>query len=139
MIKPNFDIRLHAYELGIPLWKVADALEISEGTVMRILRRELTDIEKQMFIQTIDWLHRGEKTKSRKEWLGISHSSKFVDVNDRVNYGNRKLSEDDVFHIRKTFVKGHRSRGMNALAKKYGVSPSTIYYIVHHITWNNFD
>ena len=67
--KLNLDIRWHAYERGVPIWKIAEALGIGDNTVYRILRRELTSLEHEMFIKTIDAIHAGKRTKTRKEWI----------------------------------------------------------------------
>lgn len=49
----NTDIRLKAKENGVPLWKIADKLNISEPTMTRKLRKELSDEEKTKIIGII--------------------------------------------------------------------------------------
>ena len=49
----NADIRKAAKEAGVSLWEIADALNISEPTVTRLLRRELADDRKQELLYTI--------------------------------------------------------------------------------------
>ena len=49
----NTEIRSAAKAAGIPLWAVADALNISEPTMTRRLRRELPEREKQKLLQII--------------------------------------------------------------------------------------
>ena len=49
----NADIRKAAKEAGVSLWEIADALNISEPTVTRLLRRELDDDRKQELLHTI--------------------------------------------------------------------------------------
>jgi len=43
----NQDIRLLAKGTGVPLWKISEALKISEPTLTRKLRKELPEIEKE--------------------------------------------------------------------------------------------
>lgn len=43
----NYDLRTAAKSAGVPLWKIADALRVSEPTMTRKLRRELPEKEKQ--------------------------------------------------------------------------------------------
>ncbi len=42
----NTDIRTEAKENGVPFWKIAEKLNISEPTMTRKLRKELSDEEK---------------------------------------------------------------------------------------------
>lgn len=55
------------------------------------------------------------------------------------NYGSNhvfaKLSEDQVKEIRKSYQRGKYGSGSCVLAKKYGVSPSTIKNIVRGASW----
>jgi len=48
----NQEVRLFARGLGVPLWKVCNAMGISEPTLTRKLRTEFTDEEKEK-IKTI--------------------------------------------------------------------------------------
>ena len=48
----NQEIRTAARQARIPLWKIADALGVSEATFTRMMRRELPK-EKQEQIKTI--------------------------------------------------------------------------------------
>ena len=43
MIKKNTDIRKAAKESGVFLWEIADKLGVSEPTVNRYLRKEMSD------------------------------------------------------------------------------------------------
>lgn len=52
----NQDIRLMARGAGIPLWRICQSLEISEPTLTRKLRRELTKEEKAEIISIIKTL-----------------------------------------------------------------------------------
>jgi len=47
MIKANQDLRMLARGAGIPLWTIAQKLSISEQTLIRKWRIELTDREKK--------------------------------------------------------------------------------------------
>lgn len=52
----NMTIRLRAKSRGVPLWKVADALGISEPTLFRWLRRELPKEKCEEILGIIDRL-----------------------------------------------------------------------------------
>ena len=43
----NMDLRLEAKGAGVPMWKIAEHLNISEPTLTRRLRKELPDTEKE--------------------------------------------------------------------------------------------
>lgn len=51
--KANMDIRAKAKAAGIPLWRVAEALGVSEPTIIRTLRHELPDTEKVQVLEII--------------------------------------------------------------------------------------
>ena len=50
----NLDVRSYAKEKGVYLYEVAEVLGISEPTIMRWLRTELTDERKAAMIEAID-------------------------------------------------------------------------------------
>lgn len=50
----NFDVRSHAIEKGVLLWKVAEALGISDSSFSRKLRRELPEEERDRILAIID-------------------------------------------------------------------------------------
>lgn len=50
----NLDIRIYAKSKGVFLYEVAKALHISEPTIMRWLRDELSDDRKTEIISAID-------------------------------------------------------------------------------------
>jgi len=52
----NEEIRKHARVKSVPFWKVAYTLGISEPTMTRKLRFELSPDEKRRVMQTIDKL-----------------------------------------------------------------------------------
>ena len=56
----NLEIRRLAKAEGIPLWKIADFLNVSEPTMTRKLRRELSDKEKREIMGVIGLLKRGD-------------------------------------------------------------------------------
>lgn len=56
----NQDLRNAAKSAGVPLWKIADALRVSEPTMTRKLRRELPEKEKQQMLRIIEHLAVGE-------------------------------------------------------------------------------
>lgn len=49
----NADIRAAAKEAGVSLWEIADALNVSEPTVTRMLRHELPDDRKHELMAAI--------------------------------------------------------------------------------------
>ena len=52
----NVDLRNYAHQKGVMLWQIAQALGVSEPTMTRKLRNELSPDEKDEFIQIIDRL-----------------------------------------------------------------------------------
>lgn len=57
----NTDIRREAKSAHLTLWKIADALSISEPTMTRKLRRELPDAEKEQIRRAIIELKEAEQ------------------------------------------------------------------------------
>lgn len=53
MKKENNDLRTAAKNKGVPLWKIAKAAGISEATMTRKLRTELSKEEKARFLDLI--------------------------------------------------------------------------------------
>lgn len=54
MTKINTDLKQYAKKKGVHLWQVADALGISEATIIRKMRHELSDVEQARFIAAVD-------------------------------------------------------------------------------------
>ena len=52
-MKMNEAIKLKARGAGVPLWKIAEALSISEPTLTRWLRHELPEEKKQKILEAI--------------------------------------------------------------------------------------
>lgn len=52
----NQDIRMYAKQNGVKLWQIAKVKRISEPTMTRLLRQELSDADKAEFRQIIDVL-----------------------------------------------------------------------------------
>lgn len=50
----NLDVRNYAKQKGVYLYEVAEVLGISEPTIMRWLRTELTDERKAAIVEAID-------------------------------------------------------------------------------------
>lgn len=50
----NNDIRETAKEKGVRLWEIAEHLRISDPTMTRKLRKELTNREKKFYLDIID-------------------------------------------------------------------------------------
>lgn len=128
----NFEIRWYMRSNQVPGWKVARALEIGNNTFYCMLRRPLKEYEIEMFKQTVDSILSNTPTKTRKEWAK-EHKDE-LRLKSR-SYGNRHLSVEDVSTIRKVYKKGDKKFGINALAKKYNCSPSSILNIIHYKTW----
>lgn len=57
-MKENQDMRNAARKAGIPFWKIADELGISEASMTRKMRRELPDAEKQRVLQIIEQIRK---------------------------------------------------------------------------------
>ena len=55
----NQEIRKKARKAKVPFWKIADALNVSEATFTRKLRRELPDDEKARIFAIIEELKEG--------------------------------------------------------------------------------
>ena len=51
--RANNDIRRAARAAAVPLWAVADRLELSEAGMTRLLRRELPDKEREKIMAII--------------------------------------------------------------------------------------
>ena len=56
MVKKNAEIRQVLKKKGIKHWQVADAMGISEATMVRRLRKELPEEEKARILQIIEQL-----------------------------------------------------------------------------------
>jgi len=56
MKKPNLDLRLKCRADGIPLWLLAQKLGVSDQTLLRNWRTELSKEEKQKIVVIIDKL-----------------------------------------------------------------------------------
>jgi len=52
----NVDIRRLARAEGVPLWKIAEALNVSEPTIIRHLRREFDETKKAEVRRIIEQL-----------------------------------------------------------------------------------
>lgn len=52
-IMANQDIREEARKAGVKLWQIADALGISEPTITRLMRKELTAEKKAEILKII--------------------------------------------------------------------------------------
>lgn len=50
----NVDLKNYIHSKGLFLWNLAEMLKISEATLTRKLRRELSDEEKQDLIKLIE-------------------------------------------------------------------------------------
>ena len=60
----NQNIRNHAKESGVPMWRLASELKISECTISRRLRMELPQPEQERWLHAIDIL--SERTGNAK-------------------------------------------------------------------------
>ena len=59
--KANADIRKMAKRNGIAQWQIAEALGISEYTLLRKLRTELSAEQKKLVIEAIETLKEGDE------------------------------------------------------------------------------
>lgn len=55
----NTKIRLAARGAGVPLWRIAREMGISEPTITRKLRQELSEQEQRCILEIIDRLREG--------------------------------------------------------------------------------
>ncbi len=55
-IMNNFEIRMKLFENGLKYWQLADKLGISEMTLSRKLRHEMTEEEKNTILEAIQAL-----------------------------------------------------------------------------------
>ena len=60
MLESNAKVKLAARGAGVPLWKVARELGISEATITRRLREPLNEDEKNRFLEVIEQLREGK-------------------------------------------------------------------------------
>lgn len=63
------------------------------------------------------------------------HKTRILNRGTKENHNMVKLSSIKIDWIRKNYISGDRKFGMNALAKKFDVSPSNIHKIIHNKTW----
>lgn len=57
----NRQIKERARKTGVRLWQIADALEVSEATMSRMMRKELAPEKQQEIMQIIDQLSEGTR------------------------------------------------------------------------------
>lgn len=50
---PNMDLRFAAKTARVPLWQIGEKLGVTEVTVVRRLRRELSPEQKQVYLKII--------------------------------------------------------------------------------------
>lgn len=60
MSKKNLDIREYARNKKIPLWQIAEKLNLQDSNFSRLLRRELTEDKKVQIKAIIDELATGQ-------------------------------------------------------------------------------
>ena len=61
MLRANSDVRSHAKEAGVFLYQIADAIGVSEPTIIRKLRYELSKEEKEKYFGIIDSIKEQQK------------------------------------------------------------------------------
>ena len=49
----NMDLRFKAKAAGVPFWKIAEKLGVTEVTITRRFRKELSPEQKQMYLDVI--------------------------------------------------------------------------------------
>ena len=57
----NIEIRVQAKEKGVFLWEIASAMGVSDMTITRKLRKELSTAEKEKLLEVIDYLAREKR------------------------------------------------------------------------------
>ncbi len=77
-------------------------------------------------ISNLEWATRSEQTQHSYD-LGLK----------KPVHTNRKLTDDEVREIRKTYVKGSTEFGSGALSKKYGVTDANILKIAKRISYRD--
>ena len=55
----NNDLRLYASGHGVRLWEVAKALGISDNTLTRRMRKDMTEDERREFLRAVDQISNG--------------------------------------------------------------------------------
>ena len=65
MPKANQDLRMAARGCGVPLWAIASKLDISEQTLIRQWRKELSDQEKDKVLAIINEVKVGATNASQ--------------------------------------------------------------------------
>lgn len=58
MLKANEDVRRAARAAGVPLWRIAEALQVSEPTLTRWMRTPLPDDKRDRIMKAIPALER---------------------------------------------------------------------------------
>ena len=54
----NEDLKQKAAGAGVRLWEIAEAMGIADATLSRWLRRELTEQQRERFLQVIETIKR---------------------------------------------------------------------------------
>ena len=62
MFKANEDLRIAARKAGVPFWKIAEMMNVSEPTMTRKLRREMPDAEKAKILDIIEQIREQKQT-----------------------------------------------------------------------------
>ena len=62
MFKANEDLRIAARKAGVPFWKIAEMMNVSEPTMTRKLRREMPDAEKAKILDIIEQIRAQKRT-----------------------------------------------------------------------------
>jgi hypothetical protein len=65
----------------------------------------------------------------------MMHSTRILGNSTKENHNMVKLNQSNIQWIRKNYIPKHKQFGMNALGRKYKVSPMTIHKIIHNKTW----
>ena len=64
-MQANSEVRRFAKAEGVPLWRLAEALEISEPTMTRRLRHELPSGEKEQILAVVERLKGGSNNRTK--------------------------------------------------------------------------
>ena len=63
-MKNNLDIRYKLDRAGFKMWELATALGTSDSALSRTLRQELSDVQKEKIVKTIDEMSERRKKEN---------------------------------------------------------------------------
>lgn len=88
-------------------------------------------------INNLEWTTRSQNMKHAYDTGLKVVSEESGGVSYGENNGRHKLTQQDVDEIRALYIPNDPKYGGRALARKYGISKTTIQAILHNQTWKN--